>query len=231
MLTAAEPHLERNVHPTVICRAFMKALDDAVEIIDKLAFKINFNDKDELLKVVDSCVATKLTRRFGMLIPVRNTNTYMCAQSRPSCNCLGQRSASTCCSQQAMGSLLYCAPWSTRAQQRDGCAQELAVDAVRQVMRDIGSDKREVEIKKYAKIEKIPGGAMSDCRVIDGVMFTKDVVSPDRMRRKIVKPRILLLDCPLEYKKGENQTAVELVDEADFAELLQQEEAARNRPA
>lgn len=101
------------------------------------------------------------------------------------------------------------------------------MDAVRQVMRDIGGDKREVEIKKYAKVEKIPGGAMDDCRVISGVMFTKDVVNPDRMRRKIDKPRILLLDCPVEYKKGENQTAVELCDEADFAELLQQEEEAR----
>ena len=105
--------------------------------------------------------------------------------------------------------------------------QELAVDAVRQVMRDIGDDKREVEIKKYAKVEKIPGGAMQDCRVLNGVMFTKDVVNPDRMRRCIKNPRILLLDCPLEYKKGENQTAVELVDEADFAELLQQEEEVR----
>ena len=41
-------------------------------------------------------------------------------------------------------------------------------------------------------------------------MFNKDVVVPGRMRRKIVNPRILLLDCPLEYKKGENQTNVEI---------------------
>ena len=71
MLTAAEPHLEHNVHPTIICRAFMKALDDAVDVIDKLAFRIDFDNREELLKVVDSCIATKLTRRFGMLIPVR----------------------------------------------------------------------------------------------------------------------------------------------------------------
>ena len=37
-----------------------------------------------------------------------------------------------------------------------------------------------------------------------GVMFAKDVVVPGRMKRRIEKPRILLLDCPLEYKKGEN---------------------------
>lgn len=34
------------------------------------------------------------------------------------------------------------------------------MDAVRQVMRDVDGTKREVEIKKYAKVEKIPGGAM-----------------------------------------------------------------------
>ncbi len=37
-----------------------------------------------------------------------------------------------------------------------------------------------------------------------------------RMRRKIQNPRILLLDCPLEYKKGESQTNVELSKEEDW---------------
>jgi chaperonin GroEL (HSP60 family) len=69
-LAHAEPHLERNIHPTVICRAYMKALDDAVALVEKLAFKIDFMDRDALLKVVDSCIATKFTRRFGTLIPV-----------------------------------------------------------------------------------------------------------------------------------------------------------------
>lgn len=47
-------------------------------------------------------------------------------------------------------------------------------------------------------------------------MFNKDVVVPGRMRRRISNPRILLLDCPLEYKKGESQTAVELMKEEDW---------------
>ncbi len=34
----------------------------------------------------------------------------------------------------------------------------------------------------------------------------------------------MLLDCPLEYKKGESQTNVELSAEADFARLLKMEE-------
>lgn len=94
-------------------------------------------------------------------------------------------------------------------------------------MRVIEGKDREVEIKKYAKIEKVPGGAIEDCRVLNGVMFTKDVVNPSRMKRVVKNPRILLLDCPLEYKKGENQTNVELTNEADFAELLRQEEEVR----
>ena len=74
----------------------------------------------------------------------------------------------------------------------------------------------EIDIKKYAKVEKVPGGSLDDCRVLSGVMFQKDVVLPGRMRRRIANPRVLLLDCPLEYKKGENQTNVELTKEEDW---------------
>ena len=74
----------------------------------------------------------------------------------------------------------------------------------------------EIDIKKYAKVEKLPGGSLNDCKVLDGVMFQKDVVLPGRMRRSIKNPRIMLLDCPLEYKKGENQTNVELTREEDW---------------
>jgi len=54
-------------------------------------------------------------------------------------------------------------------------------------------------------------------------MFNKDVTHP-KMRRRIEKPRILLLDCNLEYKKGESQTNIEMMKEADFAAILEQEE-------
>ncbi|XP_063839775.1 T-complex protein 1 subunit gamma-like [Scylla paramamosain] len=36
------------------------------------------------------------------------------------------------------------------------------------------------------------------------------------MSRKVDNPRIILLDCPLEYKKGESQTSVEMTAETDF---------------
>ena len=44
------------------------------------------------------------------------------------------------------------------------------------------------------------------------------------MRRRIESPRVILLDCPLEYKKGESQTAIEITKEADWARVLEIEE-------
>ena len=63
------------------------------------------------------------------------------------------------------------------------------------------------------ELQRTPGGSLDDCRVLQGVMFNKDVVAPQRMKRRFENPRILLLDCPLEYKKGENQTNVEITKE------------------
>jgi T-complex protein 1 subunit gamma len=44
------------------------------------------------------------------------------------------------------------------------------------------------------------------------------------MRRSIKNPRILLMDCPLEYKKAESQTNMEMSKESDMVEALQQEQ-------
>jgi T-complex protein 1 subunit gamma len=83
--------------------------------------------------------------------------------------------------------------------------------------------KVEVDIKRYAKVEKIPGGEIDDSIVLKGVMFNKDT-SHSKMRRRIEKPRILLLDCPLEYKKGESQTNVEITNTDDWNTMLRMEE-------
>lgn len=74
-------------------------------------------------------------------------------------------------------------------------------------------------MKRYAKIEKIPGGMMSESRVVQGVMLNKDITH-SQMRRKIENPRVVLLDCPLEYKKGESQTNLEMTKESDMTEAL-----------
>ncbi|KAK7185629.1 T-complex protein 1 subunit gamma [Paraphaeosphaeria sporulosa] len=99
----------------------------------------------------------------------------------------------------------------------------LALKAVRTVSLDAGGGKREVDIKRYARIEKVPGGEIQDSEVLDGVMLNKDITHP-KMRRRIENPKVLLLDCPLEYKKGESQTNIEISKEEDWNRILQIEE-------
>lgn len=98
----------------------------------------------------------------------------------------------------------------------------LAITAVKTVHEE-KNGKVEVDVKRYAKVEKIPGGDLEDSMVVNGVMFNKDVTHP-KMRRRIENPRILLLDCPLEYKKGESMTNVEMSNEDDFTKMLKLEE-------
>jgi T-complex protein 1 subunit gamma len=103
---------------------------------------------------------------------------------------------------------------------------EMALQAVLTVARPSSNSalvQVEVDLKRYAKVEKIPGGEISDCTVLKGVMFNKDTTH-SKMRRRIENPRILLIDSPLEYKKGESQTNVEITDEKDWNIMLKMEE-------
>nr|XP_033781093.1 T-complex protein 1 subunit gamma [Geotrypetes seraphini] len=101
-------------------------------------------------------------------------------------------------------------------------ACSIALDAVKTVELE-ENGRKEIDIKKYAKVEKIPGGIIEDSCVLRGVMINKDITHP-KMRRYIKNPRIVLLDCALEYKKGESQTDIEITREEDFARILQMEE-------
>ncbi|CAM0910428.1 unnamed protein product [Alopecurus aequalis] len=165
-----ETFIEKNYHPTVICRAYTRALEDALAVLDKIAMPVDVNDRVAMLGLVKSSIGTKFTGQFGDLIA------------------------------------------------------DLAIDATTTAGVDLGQGMREVDIKKYIKVEKIPGGQLEDSKVLKGVMFNKDVVAPGKMKRKIVNPRIILLDCPVEYKKGENQTNAELMKEEDWQLLLELEE-------
>ena len=99
---------------------------------------------------------------------------------------------------------------------------QLALRAVRTVTVQKG-DNKEIDIKRYARIEKIPGGDVEDSEVLDGILLNKDVTHP-KMRRYIENPRVVLLDCPSEYKKGESQTNIEISKEEDWNRILEIEE-------
>jgi T-complex protein 1 subunit gamma len=155
MLVAAEPFLARNMHPTVLVRAYAKALDAAIEIAEKMSVKVDITNQDQMRRLIRSCIGTKFSSRYGDLI------------------------------------------------------SDLALTAVQRVAIDLPGGRKEVDTKRYARVEKIPGGDLEDCRVLDGVMVEKDVTHP-RMRKRIENPRIVLLDCPLEYKKAESAAALEV---------------------
>jgi len=72
-------------------------------------------------------------------------------------------------------------------------------------------------------VEKVPGGEIEQSRVLNGIMLNKDITHP-KMRRRITKPRIVLLDCPLEYKKGESQTNIEITKDTDWSRIQEIEE-------
>jgi len=91
---------------------------------------------------------------------------------------------------------------------------KLALQAVRTVASEENGH-ISVDIKRYARVEKVPGGEIEQSRVLNGVMLNKDITHPS-MRRRIENPRIVLLDCPLEYKKGESQTNMEFSNETDW---------------
>eukprot|EP01104_Vermistella_antarctica_P013194 TRINITY_DN3961_c3_g1_i1.p1 TRINITY_DN3961_c3_g1~~TRINITY_DN3961_c3_g1_i1.p1 ORF type:complete len:572 (+),score=193.67 TRINITY_DN3961_c3_g1_i1:61-1716(+) len=98
----------------------------------------------------------------------------------------------------------------------------IALDAVT-LIQDNCEGKTEIDLKRYARVEKIPGGEFKDSEVLSGVMFQKDVTH-SRMSRRIENPTILLLDCTLEYKKGESQTMLEVESAEDWDTILKMEE-------
>lgn len=99
---------------------------------------------------------------------------------------------------------------------------ELARKAVTIVAR--GSEPGElIDLKRFAKVEKVPGDSLEDSTVLDGVMINKDVVGPT-MARRVENPRIVLVDCPIEYRKAESQFNVELTQAGDFEKMLKLEE-------
>lgn len=121
----------------------------------------------------------------------------------------------------------------------------LALDSVSTVVTQDGN-RKEIDIKRYVKIEKVhslpvlrnyparvsdadvrshqlPGGELEDSYVLKGVLLNKDVLH-SKMRRRIENPRVLLLDCPLEYTKGENNIMLDVTKESDWTAVLRAEE-------
>uniref|UniRef100_A0A0B7B1N2 T-complex protein 1 subunit gamma n=1 Tax=Arion vulgaris TaxID=1028688 RepID=A0A0B7B1N2_9EUPU len=169
VLSVAEQFIQQQMHPTIIIAAYRQALEDILDDLkNKIAIPVDYNNKEEMLKIIKSCLGTKFISKWMDL------------------------------------------------------ACEIALDATVTVAIE-ENNRKEIDIKRYAKVEKIPGGMIEDSKVLKGIMVNKDITHP-KMRRRIENPRILLLDCNLEYKKGESVTNIEISDEQDFSKILKLEE-------
>merc|ERR1712203_84817 len=89
---------------------------------------------------------------------------------------------------------------------------DIAMDAVKTVTMAVG-EKKEIDIKRYAKVEKIPGGTIEDSSVLKGVMFNKDVTHP-KMKRNIETGELADMSAlgiwePLSVKLQVFKTAIE----------------------
>lgn len=182
VLILAESLIKKNLHPTVIVQGYSRALQEALDICERQAKKIDINDTAIMKSLVQSSIATKFSSRW---------NDKMVDMALKAVLTVARKQGSTT-AESSTSSNPY-------------------------------NHKMEVDIKRYAKVEKIPGGEIEDSTVLKGVMFNKDTTHSN-MRRKIENPRILLLDCPLEYKKGESQTNVEITNTDDWNTMLRMEE-------
>lgn len=96
----------------------------------------------------------------------------------------------------------------------------LALEAVKKIY---ARDGNKCDLKSNMRVEKILGGNFMESEVVDGIIINKDIIHP-QMRRRIENPRVIILESPLEYKKGESQTNYEFSDEHSFTRALEIEE-------
>ncbi|KAJ2124165.1 T-complex protein 1 subunit gamma [Coemansia sp. RSA 720] len=213
LLAISAPFLERKIHPVVILRGFQRALEDAQDILRSIAVPVDTSDREQMLGLIKSAIGTKFVSRW---------NDLMCGLALDAVQTVVRRKADM-----EEAPVVDIANADAKKLQGDAAATGSAATATADAVDVSGkvpvTDVHEVDIKRFARVEKVPGGEIEESRVLDGVMINKDVVHP-KMRRRIENPRIVLLDCPLEYKKGESQTNIEITREEDWARILEIEE-------
>jgi thermosome len=98
---------------------------------------------------------------------------------------------------------------------------DLAVDAVLQVAEKSGPNYR-ADVDDI-KVEKKPGGSVTDTALIQGVLLDKEVVHPG-MPRRVENAKIALLNCPLEVEKTEFDAKLNIDNPEQMKSFLDEEE-------
>lgn len=61
-----------------------------------------------------------------------------------------------------------------------------------------------MDVRRYIKIKRVPGGAPSDSEYISGTVFTKSILNK-RLPRLLTNPRIMIFDYAFEFEQGETR--------------------------
>lgn len=200
VIAMAEPLLNCGIHPILITQGYQKALDFLLSEAEKFSFKIDIEGiealglKSDAANHIMTVLKNSLSTKF-----VSRWMDLMCNLALEAVSIVAR----------GRGAETHRNVTSRENDEGDDGHTEAPVD---------------IDIKRFCRIEKIPGATVEDCCVIDGVVLNKDVIHPD-MRKYIENPRIILLDCPLEYKKAQSMMNVELFQgKSDLGDILKVEE-------
>uniref|UniRef100_A0A8C1KFU6 T-complex protein 1 subunit gamma n=1 Tax=Cyprinus carpio TaxID=7962 RepID=A0A8C1KFU6_CYPCA len=67
MLSVAEQFLEQQMHPTVVIGAYRQALDDMLNILKDVSTPVDVNNRDMMLKIINSAINTKALSRWSTM--------------------------------------------------------------------------------------------------------------------------------------------------------------------
>lgn len=207
VIAMAEPLLKCGIHPILITQGYQKALDFLLDEAEKFSFGINVDGietlglKSEAASSIMTVLRNSLSTKF-----VSRWMDLMCNLALEAVSIVARGRGA-----EVRKGLVSANGGANLKENEDGDDGSLGAPV-------------DIDIKRFCRIEKIPGATVEDCCVIDGVVLNKDIIHPD-MRKYIKNPRTILLDCPLEYKKAQSMMNVELFQgKSDLGDILKVEE-------
>jgi 1-phosphatidylinositol-3-phosphate 5-kinase len=81
---------------------------------------------------------------------------------------------------------------------------KLAMQIARDLVLATGRREMDMDVRRFVKIKRIPGGSPKDSEYVDGAVITKNFAHK-RMSRSLVNPRIVFVTFPFDYHRVEGQ--------------------------
>jgi chaperonin GroEL (HSP60 family) len=167
LLGKAVDLMDKKIHPTIVIDGYRDAQEQALNFLEEIAIGVDPRDKEMLMKVSTTSMASKLVSGHG---------DYL---------------------------------------------SDIAVDAILQIAEET-ADGYEADLD-MVKIEKKPGGSLTDTTLIRGLVIDKEVVHSD-MPKLIREAKIGLLNAAMEVEKTEFDSKIHIETPDEIQAYLDQEE-------